>query len=173
MKRYGPHIRILRFLVFFLALVVVLAIGTFFWIRNTEEDNLSDALSFLRTKDRNLEMTEQCFQKLYEADNDFWLYTLTYRQEYCDNYSRNIDDLLSILDSLRKGMESDPGELILVEQADRSLLQKEDLSKRFIRLKRLADSLLRVVAALGPVYEQLTPMTTSSILRYYPDLKAM
>lgn len=173
MKRYGPHIRILRFLVFFLALVVVLAIGTFFWIRNTEEDNLSDALSFLRTKDRNLEMTEQCFQKLYEADNDFWLYTLTYRQEYCDNYSRNIDDLLSILDSLRKGMESDPGELILVEQADRSLLQKEDLSKRFIRLKRLADSLLRVVAALGPVYEQLTPVTTSSILRYYPDLKAM
>jgi signal transduction histidine kinase len=173
MKRDGPHIRILRFLVFFLALVVVLAIGTFFWIRNTEEDNLSDALSFLRTKDRNLEMTEQCFQKLYEADNDFWLYTLTYRQEYCDNYSRNIDDLLSILDSLRKGMESDPGELILVEQADRSLLQKEDLSKRFIRLKRLADSLLRVVAALGPVYEQLTPVTTSSILRYYPDLKAM
>lgn len=173
MSTGSTSIAFLRFLVFFLVLVIALTVATFLWIRNTEDRKVTGALDFLRIKDRNLEIMEQSFQKLYEADNDFWLYTLTYDPAWSQEYSRDINSLMSMLDSLRNGMETDPEELVFVEQASEAILKKEDLSERFIRLKRLADSLLYVSAAMEAVNKGSSPGTTVAIRRYYPDLKAM
>ena len=173
MKTSSNSITLLRALLFFLILIVVLTIGTFFWIRDTEEEKIAGALNFLRFKDRNLEMMEKSFQKLYEADNDFWLYTLTYDKVYSTKYSEDINALLATLDSLRLGLEADLGELIFIEEASESILRKEELSDSFIRLKRLADSLLVGVVNMGSTQRRTQPQGSYNIRRYYPDLQAM
>ncbi|TSA23787.1 MAG: response regulator [Bacteroidetes bacterium] len=173
MKTSSKGISVLKTLLAFLIGIVLLTIGIFFWIRYTEEEKITEALNFLRYKDRNLVMMEQSFQKLYEADNDFWLFTLTYDPAYSKKYTDDISSLLSILDSLRVGLAADPSELVFVEEASASILQKEDFSDRFIRLKRLADSLLFVTSTIGSLHQGTFPRTTLSIRRYYPDLKAM
>ncbi len=101
-------IMILRTLLVFLILVITLTIVTFFWIRAAEREKISEALDYLRVKDRTLEMMEKSFQKLYEADNDFWLYTLTYDPAYSKKYADDFTELMAILDSLKVGLEADP-----------------------------------------------------------------
>ncbi len=173
MAKGGKGIILLRVLLIFLILIITLTIATFFWIRATEKEKISEALDYLRVKDRNLEMMEKSFQKLYEADNDFWMYTLTYDIAYSKKYSNDINELLAILDSLRFGLETDTTELIFVDDASESIMQKEDLSGNFIRLKRLTDSLLYLAVTIDSVQFGTAPMSTLTIRRYYPDLKAM
>ncbi|MFH1935981.1 MAG: ATP-binding protein, partial [Bacteroidota bacterium] len=173
MAARNKSITLLRLLLIFLVLIVVLTIGTFFWIRDTEEEKIAGALNFLRFKDRNLEMMEKSFQKLYEADNDFWLYTLTYDKVYSTKYSEDINALLATLDTLRLRLEAYPAETIFVEEASESILRKEELSESFIRMKRLADSLLYGVVKMGSIQRRIQPQRSNNIQRYYPDLQAM
>jgi len=163
----------LKILLVFLILIITLSILTFFWIRNTEKEKISEALNFMRSKDRNLAMMEKSFQKLYAADNDFRMYTLTYDNSYSQIYEQDISDLLEILDSLRLSLETDPGDLIFLDEATANILQKEDLSDHFIRLKRLTDSLLHVAVSMDSGQFGLQPAATLTIRRYYPDLQAM
>ncbi|MBE0648534.1 MAG: response regulator [Bacteroidales bacterium] len=164
---------ILRILLVVLVLIIALTLATFFWIRATEKEKISEALGYLRIKDSNLVMMEKSFQKLYEADNDFWMYTLTFDRNYSSQYTEDIYELILILDSLKVGLETNPSELIFIEDASESILQKEDLSDNFIRLKRLTDSLLHVAVAMDSVQLGLIPSTSLTIRRYYPDLQAM
>ncbi|NQV02204.1 MAG: hypothetical protein HQ542_06140, partial [Bacteroidia bacterium] len=173
MATSNKGITTLRVLLVFLILIIALTIATFFWIRATEKEKISEALDYLRIKDSNLEMMEKSFQKLYEADNNFWMYTLTYDKAYSQKYSNDINELLAILDSLRFGLESDPSDLIFVDDASESILQKEDLSANFIRLKRLTDSLLHVAVTMDSVQFGTQPLSIQTIRRYYPDLRAM
>jgi signal transduction histidine kinase len=173
MAANNKGITILRILLVFLILIITLTIATFFWIRDKEQDKISEALDYLRSKDSNLEMMEKSFQKLYEADNDFWMYTLTFDEDYSKKYHRDINDLLAILDTLRYGLETDSTELIFVDEASESIIEKEDLSGNFFRMKRLTDSLLNVAVKMDSVFFASPPASSISIRRYYPDLKAM
>lgn len=173
MAASSKGITTLRVLLVFLILIIALTIATFFKIRDTEKEKISEALNYLRIKDSNLVMMEMSFQKLYEADNDFWMYTLTYDRTYSQQYSQDINDLLAILDSLKHGLDANPSDLIFVEDASESILQKEDLSANFIRLKRLTDSLLHVAVTMDAAKFGTQPMTMLTIRRYYPDLQAM
>lgn len=157
----------------FLILIIALTIATFFWIRATENEKISEALNYLRIKDNNLVMMEKSFQKLYAADNDFWMYTLTYETEYAQQYSKDINELLAILDSLSYRLATDSSELLFVEDASETIIEKEDLSVHFIRLKRLSDSLLHVAVAMDSVQNGMMPTATLTIRRYYPNLQAM
>jgi len=173
MATSSKGIATLRVLLSFLILIIALSIATFFWIRAMEKEKISEALNYMRIKDSTLVIMEKSFQKLYEADNDFRMYTLTYDNSYSQEYEQDINDLLEILDSLRLGLESDPANLIFLEEATVNILQKEDLSDNFIRLKRLTDSLLHVAVTMDSVQFGMQPATTLTIRRYYPDLQAM
>lgn len=173
MAATNKGITLLRILLLFLILIISLSILTFFWIRTSEQTKLSEALNFLKAKDRNLVMMEQSFQKLYKADNDFWMYTLTSDPGFSRQYSQDMNDLLAILDTLRSGLESDTSGMIFLENASENILRKEDLSEKFLRLKRLTDSLLHVAVKMDSIQAGLQPATSLTIRRYYPDLKGM
>ena len=173
MKTRNKAIITLRILLVFLILVIAATIVIFFWVRSNEQEKIGEALAFLKVKDRNLEMMEKSFEKLYEADNDFWLYTLTYDNRYIQEYSRDINELLGTLDSLGTSLTADSTEMLFVEDASESILKKEVLSANFIHMKKLTDSLLNVALKMDALDFSSHAKTAGSVRRYYPDLKAM
>lgn len=148
MKSRNKAIIYLRILLVFLILVIAVTIVTFFWIRSNEQDKITESLAFLKVKDRNLEMMEKSFEMLYEADNDFWLYTLTYNKQYFQEYSDDINALLTTLDSLTTSLTTDSVEMLYVEDASENILKKEHISASFIHMKKLTDSLLNVAVTM-------------------------
>ena len=173
MKSPNKAIVSLRVLLVFLILVIAVTIVTFFSIRSNEQEKITESLAFLKAKDRNLEMMEKSFENLYEADNDFWLYTLTYDKRYIQEYSNDISALLSTLDSLGTSLTADSTEMLFVADASESILKKEDISASFIHMKKLTDSLLNVAASMDALDFGSLAQTSNSVQRYYPDLKAM
>ncbi len=148
MKSSNKAIINLRILLVFLILVIAVTIVTFFWIRSNEQEKITESLAFLKVKDKNLEMMEKSFEMLYEADNDFWLYTLTYNKQYFHEYSDDINALLSTLDSLTTSLTTDSVEMLYVEDASENILKKEHISASFIHMKKLTDSLLNVAVTM-------------------------
>jgi len=169
----SSNIITLRILLALLILVIFAMLTGLYFVRKAEQKKTGEALNFLRYKDKNLEMMEQSFQKLYEADNDFRMYTLTYDHQYFMQYSRDIHELMMTLDSLRSGMQPDSTETDLVTEASETILRKKNIAFHFIRLKRLTDSLLYVALSMDSLKLGTLPQEAYNIKRYYPDLRKM
>ncbi|MFH1161060.1 MAG: ATP-binding protein [bacterium] len=163
----------LRILLACLVILVVAAMSVFFLIRSNEQSKITEALSVLKEKDRDLEIMEKSFQQLSQADNDFRLYTLTYDPDLLKQYYSDLEALTATLDSLRTSCESFSSEIFFLDGASESILRKEDLTAHFIRLKRLTDSLLFVAVTIDSLRDASPVSSSFAIQRFYPDTRSI
>lgn len=120
----------------------------FFITRNEELEKINSSIIQLKKNDPKIELIGKCFQQIFEADNNFKLYSLSYDSIHYARYRSHIDTLILKLDTLKSSFETDSNEEFFVRNAGISLGQKIDISASFLNLKRLTDSLLYTAFAI-------------------------
>ncbi|MFY9151143.1 MAG: PAS domain S-box protein [Prolixibacteraceae bacterium] len=138
----------LKSLLFFLLFVIMSTFLVFFSIRNEELKKTNSSISQLKKVDPKTEIIGKCFQQIFEADNNFKLYSLSYDSLHYARYRGHIDSLILNLDTLKSCFEAESEEELFVTNAGISLNQKIDISASFVNLKRITDSLLYTAVAI-------------------------
>ena len=142
---------LLKALLFILFFVVIGTFLIFYLIRNEEIKKTNSTIDQLKQIDPKSVMVEKCFHYIYQADNHFKLYSLSYDSANYAQYKEQIDSLIQTLDTLKTSFSANPEEDQFVQGAHVSIAKKIDISASFVKLKRLTDSLLFVAYKIDSI----------------------
>lgn len=173
-KLKSKKLRIIKIFLFILGVSVISTFLIFLFIRGKELEMTNHAIESLKVKNPELILIGNCFNHLYEADNSFKYYTLSYDSVNYANYLHEIDSLTQTLDTLKSSFEKQSKENRFIDQADTSISKKVDISASFIRLKRLTDSLLYIAVSIDSVKIKAQKSSKYVIRKFDPaKLKTM
>lgn len=121
-----------RIFIILLALVFAVII----WQKNTQK--LTDSIENLSVSNPNIPLLESGIMRLYQADNNFRYYTITYDKHYFKDFADDIRYISEILDTISKQSESDTTGIKL----SGAINEKTSVAQVLVNLKKLTDSLL-------------------------------
>jgi two-component system, sensor histidine kinase len=121
-----------RIFVILLALVFAVII----WQKNTQK--LTDSIENLSVSNPNIPLLESGIMRLYQADNNFRYYTITYDKNYFKDFAEDIRYISEILDTISKQSENDTTGIKL----SGAINEKTSVAQVLVNLKKLTDSLL-------------------------------
>lgn len=120
-------------------LIILLILAITFVIWNNNNRKLHESLEILSYKNPDIELLEKGALHLYQADNNFRYYIITYNRDYFRLFSQDIRYVSAILDTISLSAEQ-KSETSLAGLFER----KSDVAQMLINLKRLTDSLLNL-----------------------------
>ncbi len=111
-------------------------------IRQKQKNEINAALAILERNNLPLEKVEQTLGSLFNAEIEFREYTINYDKVHLSRYNNHISHLISNIDTLQQIIAtfSETGSGDAIE----TLNKREKQATNYLRLKRLADSLLVV-----------------------------
>lgn len=121
-----------RIFIIMLALIFAVII----WQKNTKK--LTDSIENLSVSNPNIPLLESGIMHLYQADNNFRYYTITYDKHYFRDFAQDISYVSSILDTISKQNENDTTGIRL----EGVMSEKTNVAQVLVTLKKLTDSLL-------------------------------
>jgi len=172
MSRTPASIWILRVLVVFLIAVVIIVSLVTYVIQDKSRKNIEEAAQILYTKDKPLEILDLCLQQMYEVDNDFRLYTLSFRKEPFELYKKQLKRLDSLTVALETSFASVGSQDNPAYSIQSGTKQKEVMFSDLARLRKMADSLLINANSLQSLHEE-NVIVRMEVKRYNPDLTAL
>ncbi|WP_367328616.1 histidine kinase dimerization/phospho-acceptor domain-containing protein [Lentimicrobium sp.] len=119
-------------------------------IREKQKDEISTALAILKDSRQPVTQVENTLAALFMAENEFKEYTLGYDKVHFDNYRNQVALLISHLDTLQSMIAPFNPEAGKTE-ARKIIDERDREAGSYIRLKRLADSLMIITAAMESV----------------------
>lgn len=119
-------------------------------IREKQKDEISTALAILKDSRQPVTQVENTLAALFMAENEFKEYTLGYDKVHFDNYRNQVALLISHLDTLQSMIAPFNPEAGKTE-ARKIIDERDREAGSYIRLKRLADSLMIITAAIESV----------------------
>ena len=149
MNKYSPSNFLTLISVILLTLLCIIII-IIFRIRDTQKTEISIALNSLVDSQQPVKQVENTLDALFLAENQFREYTLTNEKSVFDNYRQQINQLTASIDTIGKtdALFKTPGK----ESKALTLINTRDQeAAKFIRLKRLTDSLWMISAVIDSV----------------------
>ncbi len=163
-------IHVLRALIALLVILMILVGTAIFLVQRESKKNILDATTVLREKNKPLEILDQCIQKIYNTDNDFRLYTLSFSKEAFEKYKGQLRDLDALTTALEASLSSGPGSKNPAYALQAGTREKEALQASFGRLRRMSDSLLKAANSLQSLTGDAVKPAVTVIKAYQPDL---
>ncbi len=108
---------------------------------------LNTVIGELSGADAHIEQVDHAVQTMYDAENHFRFFTLTYRNSYFKQYSDDLQTVSNDLDSLEQIEKKEDG-------AHQLLQEKREKSDIFLKVKRATDSLLTMNKAWDTTKER-------------------
>lgn len=138
MERSKSPVWFLRILyssrIFIILLALIFAV--IIWQKNTRK--LTDSIENLSVSNPNIPLLESGIMRLYQADNNFRYYTITYDKHYFKDFAEDITFISSILDTISKQSDNDTTGIRLTGV----MSEKTNVAQVLVTLKKLTDSLL-------------------------------
>lgn len=163
-------IHVLRVLIALLLVVMILFGAAIFYIQNESKKNIVEAAQILKEKNKPLEILDKCIQQVYNVDNDFRMYTLSFSQASFDKYRNQLkvmDDLTAELKASLSSVSGKQNSIYALQTGNRT---KEAMQASFGKLRRMADSLLSTANSLHSVNKNGAKPDIAAIEQYHPDL---
>ncbi|MEI6139508.1 MAG: response regulator [Mariniphaga sp.] len=119
-------------------------------IRDTQKTEISIALNSLYDSQQPVKQVENTLDALFLAENQFREYTLNNEKSVFDNYRQQINQLTASIDTIGKtdALFNTPGK---ESKAITMIKNRDQEAAKFIRLKRLTDSLWMISAVIDSV----------------------
>ncbi|RFS19364.1 response regulator [Chitinophaga silvatica] len=118
------------------ALVIIIIIGH--EVHQRSVNTLLDATDTLASDDPSIHLVDSALFTLNDAENNFRLYTVLYEKKHLEKFSRQINNVLNIIDTISNTLDSTYNN----KQLNALIKQKEVVSRNIGRLKATTDSLL-------------------------------
>lgn len=134
--------RLLYYLAISLLAMVAAAFVLSLIIRHKQKNEINAALEILERNNLPIEKAEQTLTSLFNAETEFREYTINYDKQHLSNYRNHIRELTLNIDTLQKIASTFTN--TTGGKAIDALKQREKQAGNYLRLKRLADSLLVV-----------------------------
>jgi len=163
-------IHVLRVLIAMLLVVMILFGAAIFYIQNESKKNIVEAAQILKEKNKPLEILDKCIQQVYNVDNDFRMYTLSFSQASFDKYRNQLKVMDDLTDELKASLSSEAGKQNSIYALQAGNRTKEAMQASLGRLRRMADSLLSTANSLQTIKESGGKPDIASIEQYHPDL---
>ncbi|MEI7501275.1 MAG: ATP-binding protein [Bacteroidota bacterium] len=163
-------IHVLRVLIALLLVVMILFGAAIFMIQDQSKKNIVEAAQVLREKNRPIEILDMCIQQIYNVDNDFRMYTLSFSKESFNNYKYQLKAMDSITTALQASLSSGSGKKNSIYSLQTGNKEKEVMQASLGKLKRTADSLLSTANSLQLLNESGLKPDLAVIKQYDPDL---
>lgn len=122
-------------------ILIALVFAVVIWQKNTAK--LTESIDNLSVSNPNIPLLESGITRLYQADNNFRLYTITYDKRYFSDFTDDIRYISGILDTIRKQNETDTTSIQLAGVIN----EKTSVAQVLVQLKKLTDSLLLTSSA--------------------------
>jgi len=153
-----------------LLVVMILFGAAIFYIQNESKKNIVEAAQILKEKNKPLEILDKCIQQVYNVDNDFRMYTLSFSQASFDKYRNQLKVMDDLTDELKASLSSEAGKQNSIYALQAGNRTKEAMQASLGRLRRMADSLLSTANSLQTIKESGGKPDIASIEQYHPDL---
>jgi signal transduction histidine kinase/ActR/RegA family two-component response regulator len=163
-------IHVLRVLIALLLVVMILFGAAIFLIQNESKKNIVEAAQVLHEKNKPLEILDRCIQQIYNVDNDFRLYTLSFSKESFDRYRNQLMIMDSLTTALMASLSSGSAFKNSIYSLQTGNREKESMQASFGKLRRMADSLLSNASSLQLLTSDGVKPNLSAIKQYNPDL---
>ncbi|MFZ4572526.1 MAG: ATP-binding protein [Bacteroidales bacterium] len=160
----------LRILIALLLIVMILFGAAIFYIQNESKKNIVEAAQVLKQKNKPLEILDRCIQQIYNVDNDFRLYTLSFSKESSDKYRYQLKVMDSLTSALHASLSSDAGNNNSIYSLQSGNREKEIMQASLGKLRRMADSLLITANSLQSLNDDGVKPDIAAIKQYDPDL---
>ena len=149
MKKYSPS-NFLSLISVILLTLLCITILIIFRIRDTQKTEISIALNSLYDSQQPVKQVENTLDALFLAENQFREYTLNNEKSVFDNYRQQINQLTASIDTIGKtdALFKTPGK---ESKALTMIKNRDQEAAKFIRLKRLTDSLWMISAVIDSV----------------------
>jgi len=170
MSKTPKIIHVLRVLIVLLLVVMILFGAAIFYIQNESKKNIVEAAQVLQQKNKPLEILDLCIQQIYNVDNDFRLYTLSFSKESFDKYRNRLKAMDSLTSALRASLSSGTGNTNSIYSLQSGNREKEAMQASLGKLRRMADSLLYTANSLQLLNEDGVKPDIAAIKQYDPDL---
>jgi two-component system, sensor histidine kinase len=114
--------------------------------RRRQTAELTTAIDALGHPRLGIAMLQQDISDLYEAENSFRLYTVTYDRDYFYSYTNGLKKIRMSLDSLRRSVDDSSGYLMDSASLDNAFARKMAINQMIVDLKQATD--LALIAAM-------------------------
>lgn len=119
-------------------------------VRQQQKNRINTALKILQDSNQPVKQVEATLEILYQSENEFREYTLTYDKAHLENYRKSIVDLKAHIDTLQQmSLQLDNDES--KDRVQQTLLSRNKEAGKYLRLNRLTDSLMIVLAVFDSV----------------------
>jgi signal transduction histidine kinase/CheY-like chemotaxis protein len=122
-----------------LAFVFLLLVILFFWghrIHRQSAVKLLQATNTLMMDNPSVHLMDSALFTLHDAENNFRLYTVLYERKYLQNFSAELGDVLSMVDTISYSLNSND------QQFKKLIQEKETVAGNIATLKMATDSML-------------------------------
>ncbi|MEI7982470.1 MAG: hypothetical protein WCI71_12520, partial [Bacteroidota bacterium] len=133
-------IHVLRLLIALLLVVMILSGVAVFLIQNESKKNIVEAAQILHEKNNPLEILDQCIRQIYNLDNDFRMYTLSFSKVLFDKYRNRLKGMDSLTTALQATLSSGSEFQNPIYSLQAGNKEKEAMQASFGKLRRMADS---------------------------------
>jgi signal transduction histidine kinase/CheY-like chemotaxis protein/CHASE3 domain sensor protein len=123
-----------------IALFCLLFIGIgYLYLHYKKAQLLRSNIDNVISSHQNSALIDTCIYRLYSADNNSRLYTITDNKEYLNRYSNDIDKVMATIYKIKLVDKDIPNS----EKFLQLVLEKTIKTNKYIKLRRLTDSLIR------------------------------
>ncbi|NVO18803.1 MAG: response regulator [Bacteroidetes bacterium] len=138
---------LIRMLLFSKLAIVFLALFIAFYFGLRSIHQLIRSIEVITEPDSTLSLIEDGISNLYQADNNFRDYILTRDSKTYYSYTSNLTRISEILGCLRNSVNRNT-----FYNLNHELIKKEKISRKYIRLKEISDSLLSLAVSFDSVH---------------------
>ncbi|TSJ37275.1 response regulator [Mucilaginibacter corticis] len=135
-----------------IALFSLLFVGTeYLYLHYKKAQLLRSNIERVISSHQNSALIDSCIYKLYSADNNSRLYTITGNRVYLHKYSADIDNVLITINKVKFSDQDIPNS----EKFLNLVLEKTVKTNKYIKLRRLTDSLIRSSKTISKSLDRL------------------
>jgi signal transduction histidine kinase/CheY-like chemotaxis protein/CHASE3 domain sensor protein len=155
-----------------IALFSLLFIGTgYLYLHYKKAQLLRSNIDDVISSHQNSALIDTCIYRLYSADNNSRLYTITDNKKYLERYSADIEKVLSTIYKIKSSDKDIPNSEKFLEL----VLEKTIKTNKYIKQRRLTDNLIRssktVSQSLGNI-QKAKPQIIAQHIRTFDTVTA-
>jgi signal transduction histidine kinase/CheY-like chemotaxis protein len=164
-------IPILRYCLIIVLLSILFVGSEYLYLHYKKAQMLRGNIENVIDSRENVALIDTCIYRLYSADNNSRLYTVTGKKHYFDQYNDDIKIVLSSVDKIRFNKNDVPDP----EKFKQLVHQKADKTTAYMKQRRVTDSLLKSTAKVTQSLKNLQtvkPKITAQRITTFDTVKA-
>lgn len=142
MKATHHRVSVINMVIILLLFVILIGVAFADLIRRKRAEQLSTSIKTLSNYNDNVSALQHNISDLYEAENNFRLYTATYDKLYFHKYHDGLKRIHQSIDSLQKIYEDSTQQITVSESLDDTFKKKFRINEMIAELKHVTDSAL-------------------------------